>query len=413
MMRADNLRLLLTLAWRNLWRNPRRTAIVLLAVALGVWAMVVVGSFMRGWHDQVVENAVDTLTGYVQIRHEDYWDDPAIDNSLPAPSDELMAVLEGDSVSAWSARLRVPAMVSSERASARTTLVGMDPDAERGLSFIPDAISEGRYLESADDSSLILGERLAERLDTQPGRRVVLMSQNPDNQLVDRGFRVAGLYQARLEATEEAFVFTGQQTAQQLLETEALISEISLAPAAGVTPEELRDALREVVDEGEVRTWQEAQPLTVARLQLIEGIMYIWFVVVVIAMAFGITNSLIMAVTERAREFSLVQALGLGRRKVLGMVVSESLMVLAVGAVIGNLLAFLTVAAFPDGLDLTVVAGGGGGDLTGMGGVVDLVLSGEDLAAATGLVLILGVLASLYPAWWAMRRVPASSLNHQ
>ena len=413
MMRADNLRLLLTLAWRNLWRNPRRTAIVLLAVALGVWAMVVVGSFMRGWHDQVVENAVDTLTGYVQIRHEDYWDDPAIDNSLPAPSAELLEVLEGDKVSAWSARLRVPAMVSSERASARTTLVGMDPDAERGLSFIPDAISEGRYLESADDASLILGERLAERLDTQPGRRVVLMSQNPDNQLVDRGFRVAGLYQARLEATEEAFVFTGQQTAQQLLETEALISEISLAPAAGVTPEELRDALREVVDEGDVRTWQEAQPLTVARLQLIEGIMYIWFVVVVIAMAFGITNSLIMAVTERAREFSLVQALGLGRRKVLGMVVSESLMVLAVGAVIGNLLAFLTVAAFPDGLDLTVVAGGGGGDLTGMGGVVDLVLSGEDLAAATGLVLILGVLASLYPAWWAMRRVPASSLNHQ
>ena len=413
MMRADNLQLLLTLAWRNLWRNPRRTAIVLLAVALGVWAMVVVGSFMRGWHDQVVENAVDTLTGYVQIRHEDYWDDPAIDNSLPAPSEELLEVLEGDQVSAWSARLRVPAMVSSERASARTTLVGMDPDAERGLSFIPEAVTEGRYLESADDASLVMGERLAERLDTRPGRRVVLMSQNPENRLVDRGFRVAGLYQARLEATEEAFVFTGLETAERLLESENRISEISLAPATGLTPEALRDALREVIDVGEVRTWQEAQPLTVARLQLIEGIMYIWFVVVVIAMAFGITNSLIMAVTERAREFSLVQALGLGRRKVLGMVVSESLMVLAVGAVIGNLLAFLTVAAFPDGLDLTAIAGGGGGDLTGMGGVVDLVLAAEDLAAATGLVLILGILASLYPAWWAMRRAPASSLNHQ
>ena len=413
MMRADNLRLLLTLAWRNLWRNPRRTAIVLLAVALGVWAMVVVGSFMRGWHDQVVENAVDTLTGYVQIRDEAYWDDPSIDNSLPAPTPELLEVLEGGKVSAWSARLRVPAMVSSERASARTTLVGMDPDAERGLSFIPEAISEGRYLESIDDSGLIMGERLAERLDTRAGRRVVLMSQNPENQLVDRGFRVVGLYKARLEATEEAFVFTGRETAQRLLETQDRISEISLAPAAGVSPEALRDELKAVIDVGEVRTWQEAQPLTVARLQLIEGIMYIWFVVVVIAMAFGITNSLIMAVTERAREFSLVQALGLGRRKVLGMVVSESLMVLAVGAVIGNLLAFLTVAAFPDGLDLSAFAGGGGGDLTGLGGVVDLVLAAEDLVAATGLVLILGVVASLYPAWWAMRRAPATSLNHQ
>jgi len=412
-MRADNFRLLLTLAWRNLWRNPRRTAMVLLAVALGVWSMVVVGSFMRGWHDQVVENAVDTLTGYVQIRHEAYWDDPSIDNSLPAPSPELLAVLQGDSVSAWSARLRVPAMVSSERASVRTTLVGLDPDAERGLSFIPGAVSAGRYLESADDTGLVIGERLAERLDTRPGRRLVVMSQDPDNQLVDRGFRVAGLFRANLETTEEAFIFTGRATAQQLMGTGDLISEISLVPAAGVTPEALRDQLRDVIELGEVRTWQEAQPLTVARLQLIEGIMYIWFVVVVIAMAFGITNSLIMAVTERAREFSLVQALGLGRRKVLGMVVTESVMILAVGAVIGNLLAFLTVAAFPGGLDLSAIAGGGGGDLTGLGGVVHLVLAADDLVAASALVLILGIVASLYPAWWAMRRTPASALNHQ
>ena len=181
-----------TPAWRNLWRNHRRTTIMLAAITVGVWAMIFMTALMRGMVDDMLLNSIRSLPGEVQIHHPQYRDDPSINNSMPAPSDDLLAALQIPEVVAWTSRVRVPAVISSERDSRGIVLLGVEPSSEIAVSFDPDSIIEGRFLEDSNDRGLVIGAKMAEHLETRLGKRVVVMSQDPDNNIADRGFRVVG-----------------------------------------------------------------------------------------------------------------------------------------------------------------------------------------------------------------------------
>jgi len=180
------------LAWRNLWRNYRRTLIMLLAIALGVWAMIFMTALMRGMVDDMVSQGVAALPGHVQVHAASYRDDPSITHSMPAPDQNLLKVLGSELVSAWGTRIKVPAMISSEYENRGVLLLGVEPGDEIALGFDPDDVVEGRFLDSGEDRGIVIGQKLAERLETRLGKRVVVMSQDPDNTIADRGFRVVG-----------------------------------------------------------------------------------------------------------------------------------------------------------------------------------------------------------------------------
>ena len=108
---------MMRLAWRNLWRNHRRTLVMLLAIAIGVWAMIFMTALMRGMVDEMIRDGINSLPGYVQIHHADFRDDPSIDNSIQTPGPELLSALENPAVAGWTSRVLVPAMISSERDS--------------------------------------------------------------------------------------------------------------------------------------------------------------------------------------------------------------------------------------------------------------------------------------------------------
>ncbi len=219
---------LVTLAWRNLWRNYRRTLIMLLAIALGVWAMIFMSALMRGMTDQMVRNGLHTLPGEVQMHHPDYRDDPSVVNAMPPPSARLLEFLDNAPVVAWAARVRVPAVIASERGSRGVTLLGIDPTAESALGAVPDNLVEGRFLQGPDDRGLVVGASLARRLETRLGKRVVIMSQDPDNNVADRGVRIVGVYRARLQGQEDQFVYAGRTVVQDLLKLQDRVSEIAL-----------------------------------------------------------------------------------------------------------------------------------------------------------------------------------------
>ena len=176
-----NLKIVFRLAWRNLWRNHRRTLIMLAAIVVGVWAMIFMTALMRGMVDDMVKDGVSGLPGHVQIHHPDYRDDPTISNVIAPPGDELLEVLDRPEVVAWATRVRVPAVISSECDTRGVTLVGIEPERERNISFVADDIVEGRFLESRDDRGLVVGRKLVEKLETGLGKRVVIMSQDQEN----------------------------------------------------------------------------------------------------------------------------------------------------------------------------------------------------------------------------------------
>jgi ABC-type lipoprotein release transport system permease subunit len=424
--------LLLTLAWRNLWRHKRRTFMILFAFALGVWSMVVIAAISRGSLEQQLTNSILNLTGHIQIHAPGYRDDPVIEHRFTPPGgalaesagatslsrgprlDPLAEALGARDVTAWGARVRVPAVVASERESAGVTLVGIEPQREEKLSFIPEAITEGRYLAAPDDEGLLLGRKLAERLETGLGRRVVLMSQDVNNRVADRGFRVVGIFDTQPQQMEEAYVFISRGTAQRLLKMGDSVTEIAVM----TTDRDRLDAplarLRSAAAAGtsdslEVEPWTVVEPLLVLTQRITDVILIIWYVIVFAAMSFGLINTLLMAVFERTREFGLFQALGMRPTHIVGQVLVESLILLALALAIGNVAAWGTVLSLKGGIDLSAVAEGM--ELVGVAPVIYPTWSADDMAAANILVFVLGVLASLYPAWRAAQHVPIEAIT--
>jgi ABC-type lipoprotein release transport system permease subunit len=397
------------LSWRYLWRNYRRTTIMLLAIAVGVWAMIFMTALMRGMVDQMIEDGIDSLPGLVQIHHPAFRDDPNIQNSLPAPTATLREALDRAPVSAWTTRVKVPAMIASERNSRGVILLGVDPAGEVALGFDPSSIVQGRFLESRDDQGLIVGQKLLERLETDLGKRVVIMSQDPDNNIADRGFRIVGVFEGKLSAQEENLVYAAIGTTQQLLGIPDQVSEIA------VTGGDYRNvsALYAYVagaagDRLEVLPWNELDTYLGLMLGVMDGFVLVWVIVIFLALSFGLANTLMMAVFERVREIGLMQALGMKPSMILYQVLLESLMLLLLGLVLGNLLAAVSIMPVRDGIDLSVVAEGI--EMMGASSMLYPSLRMRDLLIANAVVIVLGILTSLLPAWRASRYRPVEAI---
>lgn len=399
------------IAWRNLWRNHRRSLIMLSAIALGLWGMIWMTALMRGIVDQMIDSSIKTLSGHIQIHATGYLDDPSIEYLVPSldKSPALQSLLDSDDVVAWSQRIRVPAVIRSERDVLAVTLVGIDPAREKGLSFIGNSVTEGDDLSSVNDKKLLVGKKLLERLETKLDRRVVLMSQDPENNVAERGFRIGGMFDTDLEATETGYVFAGLETVRKMLDMGPGISEISLLGHDYRELDGLLDKTRSAAPDADVRTWIEQDPYMGSMLAVMDGFVLVWFAVIFLALSFGLVNTLLMAVFERTREIGLVQALGMKSRNILFMVLIESIIMLLIGLAAGNILSWLTILPLKDGIDVSSVAAGM--EFAGMSSTLLPAVKWPDVLLANALVLVLGIAASLFPAWRASRKVPIEAIT--
>ena len=218
----------LVLAWRNLWRNHRRTIIMLAAISVGAWAMIFMTALMRGMVNDMLREGIRALPGHVQVHNPAFRDDPSVNSLLSLTDDEINESLVAAGISDFAARVKVPAIISSERESRGITLLGVDPAGEQAVGAMGSDIAAGRGVGSVDDTGVVIGRRLAEKLETDIGKRIVIMSQDPQNEVADRGFRVVGLYQANLEMQEEAYVIAGRTTVQEMLGIGGQLSEIGI-----------------------------------------------------------------------------------------------------------------------------------------------------------------------------------------
>ncbi|UCG06407.1 MAG: ABC transporter permease [Desulfobacterales bacterium] len=404
----------LQLAWRNIWRNTRRTTVILVAVIIGIWSMILLGALMRGIAAGMIKNGISTLTGHLQIHHIGYRDDPAIETSMANPQmieNALTLVLPIESM--WATRVRVNAVASNARHSSGVTLVGIDPLSEARVSFIGKAISKGRYLEQSDPNGILVGAALLDKFETKLGRKLVLMSQNTSGEIASRAFHIVGIFNAEMQATEKQFVFVTRPASQQMLNLGHGISEISV-----ILPEKtdisaiisaLKDALPQ--DQYEVHSWRELLPFQTAYLRILDGFIWIWYLVVFVAMGFGIVNTTLMAVFERMREFGLLKALGMNPWWILRAVLTESFLLLFSGMIIGNILAFLSIYLLSGiGIDLSAMAAGA--EYAGMSRIIYPAIEFKDIMMANSIVMLLGLLVSAYPATKAARFMPVKALAH-
>ena len=406
----NTFRVLIMLAWRNLWRNHRRTLIMLAAIGVGVWAMIFMTALTQGMVNEMIKDGVSALPGHVQVHHPNYSDDPNINNLIPTPDSVLSVEFAAAGFEQWATRIKVPAVISSERESRGVTLLGIDPERERDLTFVDYDDVDGRFLEGVDDNGIVIGRKLADTLDTEVGKRVVLMSQDPGNDIADRGFRVVGLFGANVQSFEETFVFAGKETIQKLLKVGDHVTE---AVAMGSDYRDVDPVYQKVlglVDDGVVvNRWTELDKYLGTMLAVMDGFVLVWVIVIFLALSFGLVNTLVMAVFERIREIGLMLALGMRPSSILGQIVIESMLLLIIGLALGNALAWASIKPLESGIDVSIVAEGMA--MMGAASVLYPQLRMEDVVLANAVVLILGFFASLSPAWRASRYQPIEAIT--
>jgi len=403
------------MAWRNIWRNPKRTGIILVAVVIGAWTMLAFSALSRGMMASTLENALNTLTGHIQIQNALFREDPSVENRIthPAPVAQLLEQnLPEEAL--WAFRIQVNGVAANAGNSQGITIMGIDPEKEPQLSFYGDVTPKGKLLTPGDDHAIVVGEALLGNFETKIGRKLVLMTQDTNLETASRAFKIKGTFKAEMQSTEKQYVFITLGAAQALLGIKDGVSLacVRLPDSAGMDSQGLNKVL------GSVRqnlprdlcalTWMDLLPLLKGYLGMFDRFMLLWYLVIFIAMAFGLVNTMLMAVLERTREFGLLKALGLKPAKIIINVLLECIILLMTGLVVGNLLGLLTLYLFSGGIDMAFMAQGS--EFWGMGRMVVPFFTLKDICYVNAVIMGLGVLVCLYPAIKAARITPVEAM---
>jgi ABC-type lipoprotein release transport system permease subunit len=402
--------MILRLAWRNAWRNPRRTGVVVAAVSIGIAGALLTMALNFGMIYQMVETAIESDLGHIQVHAPGFDANPELSVRLPDGGRAAAARLEAQpGVRAVARRVRGEGLVSSPRASAGVRVVAVEPERESRITRIAESITAGSYLDG-DARRVLLGGELARRLEVEIGDKVVLSVQDLSGELTGEALRVGGLFETPSAVLDESTLFLRLSEGQALFGLGDAVSEVVAVADRRSRVRELRERLAaELGDRAEVRSWEELQPALVYMIDVFDQTSWLIYAAVFVAMAFGIANVLLMTVYERTREIGIMRAIGFGRGRLVATLLAEAAVVTLVGLLLGFALALGSVAWLGDGLDLSYFARGLG--KFGIGTRIVPVLRPSDFAIPVAVAGVTALLAAAWPAWRAVRLRPAEAVR--
>ncbi|NQZ99888.1 MAG: ABC transporter permease [Myxococcales bacterium] len=401
--------LTLRLAWRNVWRNPRRSFVVVTAVAVGVAGVILTMAVNYGMVVQMVETAIITELGHIQVHAQGFEEKPEISVRLEDGGRQVIQALDAAvDVRAYSRRIRGEGLVSSPRASAGVRVWGVEPGRESQISLVSRSITDGRYL-GAELRRIVLGEELASRLKVGVGDKVVLSVQELSGDLTGEALRVGGLFKSPSSELDRGSVFIRLEEAQGLFGLGDAVSEVVVLATSRANIEPLRVALDGETGDAEVKSWEDLQPVLVYFVEVFDQMAIAVYVAVFVAMAFGIANVLMMAVYDRMREIGILLSIGMSRSRLVVMIVVESVLITLVGVNAGFVISLLSVYALRDGIDLSAFSEGLA--YFGVGSRILPVVRATDFVIPTFVALVTALISSAWPALRAVRFRPADAIR--
>jgi ABC-type lipoprotein release transport system permease subunit len=402
---------ILRMAWRNVWRNRRRTLVTVAATTLAFTVMVLYSSLVQGYMKTMESNLLDLELGDVQIHASDYRDNPSLYYSIHG-SQQLLERFDALGFPA-SARLLGFGLGASDEASAGVQVRGLEVARDSRVSRIDERVREGTWLDPADPYGVVVGAQLARTLVVEPGDELILLSQASDGSMANDLFVVRGVIHPVGEGVDRAGVFMTEEAFRLFFAFPTGAHEIILRRPPGMELDALATAAGQEAPGERVETWRELSPTLASMMDSVQGMMVIIFLIIYIAIGILILNAMLMAVFERIREFGVLKAIGYAPGQVLLIILSECAIITGLAVAAGGVLAV-------PGLWFLVNVGIDMGRLGGMammGVVLDPVWRGivNSSVLTTPLFTLLFIvgLASLYPATKAAWISPIRAIQHR
>lgn len=357
---------------------------------------------------QRLRDGVETETGHLQVFREGYPNQR--DVSLFFAEDEIPPLENMAAVKATSRRLMVQAMAASAETARGVTVFGINPLAESQVLNLHEKVVEGSWFDSPYSREVVIGEKLADQLQIGLKSRLVLRFQDIEGNLTGGAFRVAGLFRTSNTAFDGAHVWVTTGNLAELTgnspgDCHSVVARLDKADHAGETAATIETK----TNNAEALPWKELSPELGYLTELGNTYLYVFVIIILLALGFGIINTMLMVVLERVREIGMLMSVGMARWRIFLMIVLETVMLSSTGGLLGIILGMLLVWRLSvTGIDLSIWSTG----LTEMG-FSPIVYPEWDVTLVVNIALLVfltGVLASLYPAWKALKLNPAQTM---
>ena len=406
------------LAWRNMWRNWRRTMISAIAIVLSMFLLILFQAVMDGMDQTVYGNTVRLYGGNVLIHAPGYREKASRLPMLPVADVDaiLAAVRTQPNVAAASRRINTGGLISNRDKSNAVNITAIEPDIEAPISLAAENMRAGRFLTSEDGDNIVIGQALADHLRVTVGDRVSLLGRRKDESMRQRSMTVVGIFDLGLGEAEKGLVFINLPTAQTLYNLRGEVTEIAVILEKIGEENALINTIAPEFPNHEVDSIYTLRPEFRDALNIDRVIGLLLGGILMMMGAVGILNLMLMAVFERTREMGVLAAMGLTGGQVMGLFVLEGSFIGLLGAVVGCLISWLLITWIGrTGIDLSSMYG----DLSDYGDLYALMgthlypaISGKIIILYGVAAAVIGALAALFPAWQASRREPAESLHY-
>lgn len=404
---------LLKISWRNVWRNKARSLVIIMAIACGLWGGTFATALMTGMIEQKFNSTIRNQVSHIQIHHPEFVRENQTEFVVTG-IESLEAKLESsDKVMAWSARTLVNGMIANASMTSGIEIFGIDPARENRTTHFQESLTEGDYFESVSRNPILVGKKLADKMKISTGNRIVLTFQDIHGDITSASFRVCGIYRTSNTANDERNVYVRQSDLLPLLGVDEAVNEVAILLHHIDDVQAFRDELKAEFAGNEIRTWAEISP-ELSYLNEFTGLMMmILLVIILMALAFGLLNTMLMTIFERTRELGVLISVGMSKKRVFLMILLETTFLVITGSVAGSLLGAFTVSSTGrSGVDLTGFGAEGFSDF-GFDAVIFPSLDNSYYLYLAALVLVTSFLASVYPAVKALKLNPADAVRRE
>ena len=402
------------IAWRNIGRNKKRTALALLAIAVGQFALLATNGLMRGYADNIRLAITGPMIGHVQVHQPNWREERALDIVIDDVNEIVTDIQTDPSVMNAAARIYAPVLVAPEQDAFVAIVVGLQVEPESQdyglLSGFEKLLENGKVL---------IGHRLAKKINAQPGQEIAIVGQAADGSLANDLYTVKDIIKCPADLINQSGIVMSLDDAQQLFVMPDQAHEITIRAKTSGLAKEITERLSKspLLAEAEVLPWQEIVPELVLILKTSDYVGYFVLVIVFIAAIAGITNTLVMSTFERFHEFGMLLALGSRPYRLIQMIIFEAVLIGLLGVAIGTLLGYAFIVGTSDsGIDMASWGGEGQvEDMAYMGLNLPLHvyprLEYSDIVLGLVAVMFTSLVASIWPAWIAGRLEPMEAMR--